>query len=47
MGRGHLVKKRELGRKIWLLVKLLKSSHIIYHTIAELMLIKKNFSLRV
>ena len=47
MGRGHLVKKRPLGHKIRLLVKFLKCSHIIYHSIAKLILTKKNFSLRV
>ena len=47
MGLGYLVKKRPLGRKIRLLVKSLKCSHIIYHSIAKLMLIKKNCSLRV
>ena len=47
MGRCHLVKKRPLGHKIRLLVKFLTSSHIIYHSIAKLMLIKKNFSLRL
>ena len=47
MERGHLVKKYPLGRKIWLLVKFLKCSNIIYHSIAKLMLIKNNFSFRV
>ena len=28
MGRGHLVKRRRLGPKIWLLVKFLKCSHM-------------------
>ena len=41
MGRGHLVKKHPLGRKIQVLVKLLKCSYIIYYSIAKLMLIKK------
>ena len=47
MGRDHLVKKRQFGREIWLLKIFLKCSHIIYYSIAKLMLIKKNFSLSV
>ena len=42
LGRGELVKKRPRGRKIRLLMKFFKSSHVIYHSIRNLMLITKS-----
>ena len=47
LGHSQFVKKRPRGHKIRLLMKFFKSSHVIYHSIRNLMLITKSIESRV